>query len=151
MIWHAEQEEIFLRRLATQLRQDWGYETEAGRRELKAMRNDIQQLLVDYSLREDIRAEKHLREWVAKHSDAKFLPYGLRIPGRRRELRLWTREIKRIKKEHERGLYRNQFIQHWRRNFAKDSVAIKFAMDEGRRAKIRAKRHRRRRMGKYLL
>lgn len=151
MIWHAEQEEIFLTKLATQLKQNWGYEAEAGRRELKAMRNDIQRLLVDYSLREDIRAEKQLREWVGKHSDAQFLPYGLRIPGRRKELRLWERESKNIKKEHERELYQKQFIQHWRRNFANDSVAIKFAMDEGRRAKIRAKRHRRRHMGKYLL
>ena len=151
MLWHAEQEEEFLRLLAREMKRDWGHETESGRREIKAMRYDTIGLIVDYELREDIRVERQLRKWANQHPNEKFLPYGMKIPGRRKQLKAWTQRVKALKRERENKLYHDRFMRHWRDTFEEDPLFTKFKMERGRQAKNRAKKKRKLLMGNYFL
>src|SRR5579859_276224 len=89
-IYYAQLEEKFLRQLAKEMNQQWGWDTEAGVREMKSMSYDIGKFVADMELRENIKTELRLKEWARLNSGVRFRPQGKRIPRqRRRELRLW--------------------------------------------------------------
>src|SRR5215471_470457 len=78
MLYHATLEESFLSRLAIMERKIWGYEREAGSREMAGMVKLIGKLMSDLTVKEDIRVENEIKDWVKLHPNVTFRPYGVR-------------------------------------------------------------------------
>jgi len=151
-IYYAELEEQFLRTIAHQLRKKWGWDAEAGVREMKSMSFDIGKFVADVELRENVKAELQLREWVRLNPGVKYLAQGTRMPRKqRKEMRLWRMKVDAIKREQKARTRRSAFMREWFSGLGRGSSISVFQHPRGRLRKRRAKRLRRIKLGKKLL
>lgn len=151
-IYYAQLEEKFLRQLAKEMDQQWGWDAEAGVREMKSMSYDIGKFIADVELRENIKTELRLKEWARVHSGVRISPQGKRMPRqRRRELRLWRQKVDAIKREQKEQAHRSAFMRNWSSGLGSGSSISVFRHPRGRTNKRRAKKMRRVRIGNRLL
>ena len=151
-IYYAQYEEKFLKGVAKEMRQQWGWDTEAGVRELKAMSYDIGKFVADMELRENIKAELRLKEWARLNPAVRYLPQGTRMPRqRRKELRLWKQKVAAIKREQKERAQKSDFMRKWSNGLGSGSSITVFQHPHGRSNKRRAKKVRRIKIGNRLL
>ena len=113
MLYHATLEESFLSRLAIMERKSWGYDREAGSREMAGMVKLIGKLIADLMIKEDIRVENQIKDWVKLHPNVTFRPYGVRMRrSRRRELMAWKKDVKEVKRTRRDAKERIKFMRH---------------------------------------
>ncbi len=151
-IYYAKLEERFLRMLARENKQQWGLDTEAGVREMRAMSYDIGKFLADLELRENIKTELRLKEWARLNYGKRIMPQGWRMPRRRkRELRFWRQKVRAIKREEKQQALRSAFMRKWSAGLGNRSSISVFRHPHGGRNKRRAKKLRKRKLGNILL
>ena len=151
-IYYAQLEEQFLRFIAKELHEKWGWDAETGVREMKSMSYDIGKFVADAELRENVKAELRLREWVRLNPGVKYLAQGSRMPRKqRKEMRLWRMKVDAIKREQKARTRRSAFMREWFSGLGRGSSISVFQHPRGRLRKRKAKRLRRRKLGKKLL
>jgi hypothetical protein len=152
LLSYAILEEEFLSDVARKSGQKWHYEKEAGARELTAMVIDMQRLVDDFGMREDLRTETQLKEWVRLHPNAQFLPYGYRMKrSRRAALRAWAQEVRTIGRRHQDAVKESQFMRRWTSEWGSDSKVTTYHPPHQLRMKIKGKNLRKLKIGKAFL
>ena len=152
MLYHATLEESFLSQLEIMERKNWGYDREAGSREMAGMVKLIGKLIADLMVKEDIRVENQIKDWVKLHPNVTFRPYGVRMRrSRRRELMAWKKDVKEIKRTRKNAKERIKFMRRWKEKWGNKLKRPMYLNPQQRKAKRAAKKLRRKRMGKLLL
>ena len=152
MLYHAKLEESFLSRLAIMERKSWGYDREAGAREMAGMVKLIGKLIADMMIKEDVRVENEIKDWVKLHPNVTFRPYGVRMRrSRRRELMAWKRDVKEVRRTRRDAKERIKFMRRWKERWGNKLKTPMYINPQQRKAKRAAKKLRRRKMGKLLL
>ena len=150
-IYHAKLEEDFLGRLEKLANQTWGWHKEAGVREMQSMRSDLLEAKNKLETTEYELVDNQLKAWIKANPGRKFYQTGTRIPGVAREIR--RHEIKRSAKVREQKLAvkQKEFWKSWRSGIGKGSTVRVYQAKNQQRTKIKAKKHRRRKVGGHLV
>ena len=125
---------------------------EAGAREVKAMTTDLGKLLNNMVLMEDITVMWQLKEWLRRHPNVEFTKAGKRMTlVRKRELKAWRAEVKRITRESLRKTSTQKFMTNWTRRVPSPSMVIEFRIKDQNKLKRKAKKLRKQKMGTQFL
>ena len=149
---HARQEEHFLRRLSAYTGVNFGFGSEAGHREIIGMTRDLRRLTAGMVLEEEKRIERLLRGWLLRHPQVKFLGSGERMPRRfRREMKVWKGTLRRLKREWERKMEEEGFMERWKRGMGRGTNVEKIQQRNAYKIKRGSIRFRRKLLGKITI
>jgi len=151
MIYHLQQEERFLARLAELDGTNWSpWEMESGYREVRSMGNDLGRYIAAVELREDRDVEEKLKNWLREHPGVKFKAYGERMTRKdRRELQAWRKEVENIKRQHTEAKRREAFLEKWKQKHGVQSAP--YQQPGAGSLKRFAKRLRKKRLGRVII
>jgi len=145
--YHATFEEQFLRNIASTYSLRQGMNIEAGRREVHGMVSLIRRAMANMAWVEDVRVEKQIKDWVMMHPGATFRRYGQTMTkARKKELKTWEAEVRRIKKKIQMEREKARFMKKWEKQWGSTPL-IPFIHPRQRRLKYVARKKRKVRMG----
>jgi hypothetical protein len=145
--YYATLEEDFLKDIASRLKLPSSTQLEAGRREVRGMIGLLHRAMANMTWAEGVRVEKALKDWVISHPGATFRPYGKTMTGaRRRELRAWGAEVRRVRREHKEKQEETKFTRKWEKKWGPDPL-IPFKHPRQRSLKYAARKRRKAIMG----
>jgi len=150
MLYHLVLEETFLTDL--QYDSEIKLDLEAGVREVKAITVDLEKWLNSMVLMEDITVMWELKEWLRQHPRVEFTKVGKRMTlARRRELKAWRADIKRLTRQSAQDSSTKEFMNNWQRTVPLPSPVTEFRIQHQNKLKRKAKKIRKRKMGTRFL
>jgi hypothetical protein len=150
MLYHLVLEETFLTDL--QYDSEIKLDLEAGVREVKAITVDLENWLNSMVLMEDITVMWELKEWLRQHPRVEFTKVGKRMTlARRRELKAWRADIKRLTRQSAQDSSTKEFMNNWQRTVPLPSPVTEFRIQHQNKLKRKAKKIRKRKMGTRFL
>ena len=146
MLYHLVLEESFLADL--QYDSEINLDLEAGVREVKGITVDLEKMLNHTALMEDITVMWELKEWLRQHPRVEFTKVGKRMTlARRRELKSWRADIKRLTRQSAQDVSTKKFMTTWQRTVPLPAQVTEFRVKHQNRLKRKAKKIRKRKMG----
>jgi len=145
--YHATFEERFLQNIALMYSSPKGINLEAGRREINGMVSLIKRVMANMVWVENVRVEKQIKDWVRMHPGARFRRHGQTMTrARKRELKTWEAEVRRVKKETEMEKEKRRFVKKWEKQWG-STPQMPYKHPRQRRLKYAARQKRKAIMG----